>query len=123
MLGVDSPIRKSVARHNMSSPTRRAPNPEQRYESPAHPLSAGVGLPYASYHPEAVSPNVVGNPVASHVTAVSESVIVANGEIDNAESKGSASAEQRSEPERERRTGWVREADEGERVRPMIIVS
>ncbi len=71
MLGVDSPIRKSVARHTMSSPTRRVVNPEQMSGSPSHPLSSGVGLPYASYYPEAASPNVVGNPVASHVTAVS----------------------------------------------------
>ena len=28
MLGVESPIRKSVARHNMSSPTRRVADPE-----------------------------------------------------------------------------------------------
>ena len=50
-------------------------------------------------------------------------MILANGEIYDAESKSTAAVEQRSELECERRTGAVREADEGERVRPMIIVS
>lgn len=65
MLGVDSPIRKSAARRSMASPVRRVAHPELRAESPPYEVEA------ASYNPEAVSPNVVGNPVASHVTAVS----------------------------------------------------